>query len=355
MESKNRLIIGVIALVIIAGVGYSLLSQPSAPEEVPDTSPVEVPETPAEDVHITVYCSTPGLANGLEEAFEAEHGDVLTVVSGAWCRKLLTEIEAGEVVADVIYGAEPVYYNKLIKFDALMEYDGEYENLKDEFDTDDTYFTLANGRYGVIIYNGNMVDTPPETWEDLTSSEYSGLVALPNAATCATAYAIVGGFVNNENYGWEYITALKENGVLLVDTGGNVPKTVASGEAIVGIAPVDASIRMINAAKKEGVESPLRIVWPEEGVVSIARPIAIIQDESRSEANTELAQQFVDFVMTAQAQTIGVKQGFIPSLIGVNSPAGVPDEINLIPVDWAFVLSNEVQIKDSFEQLMAEE
>jgi iron(III) transport system substrate-binding protein len=349
MQSKNVQIIAVIMILFIVITGYMSLNQPKEADEVEyDASETEIAQ-------ITVYCSTPGLATMLEESFEAKHGDVLNVVTGAWCRKLLTEIEAGEVMADVIYGAEPIYYNKLISYDVLMEYSGGYSNLKEEFVSEETHFTLANGRYGVIIYNAQKVNKVPATWIDLTDSEYAGLIALPNAATCATAYAIVGGLVNNENYGWDYISALKENGVLLVDTGGNVPKSVASGEAAVGIAPLDASIRMINQAKKEGVESPIRIVWPEEGVISLARPIGIISDDQRSEAETELAKQFVDYVMSEEAQTIAVKQGFIPSNINVNSPSGVPAEITLIEVDWNTVIANEITIKDTFEQLMAED
>ncbi|MFZ7136980.1 MAG: extracellular solute-binding protein [archaeon] len=349
MQSKKTLITVVIIIALIAGAGYISVNQSKPVDEIND------PQTETETSRITVYCSTPGLATSLEKAFESEHGDVLDVVTGSWCRKLLTEIEAGEVVADVIYGAEPIYFNKLISYDVLIEHDGSYNNLKDEFITDETHYTLANGRYGVIIYNVNMVTNTPTTWTDLTNPEYTGLVALPNAATCATAYAIIGGLVDNQNYGWEYITALKENGVLLVDTGGNVPKTVASGEAAVGIAPVDAAIRMINSAKKEGVESPLRIVWPEEGVISIPRPIGIISDDQRTEAETEIAQEFVDYVMSEDAQTLAVKQGFISSNINVNSPAGAPDTIPLISVEWNTVLENESTIKETFEQLMAEE
>jgi ABC-type glycerol-3-phosphate transport system substrate-binding protein len=38
-----------------------------------------------ESAHITVYISPDALGLALEEAFEAEYGDVLTIVGGPWC------------------------------------------------------------------------------------------------------------------------------------------------------------------------------------------------------------------------------------------------------------------------------
>ena len=181
---------------------------PPSPTPVPAT-PTPVPEV----AHITAYISPDPLAAALEKAFEAERGDVLTVVSGPWCRKLKAEMEAGDIQADVIYGAEPLFYLTLKEAGQLMEYvSPEAAHIKPEFALDETCFTLANGRYAVIVYNKKKVDPAeaPATFEDLTDPRWKGKVAIPDATLCASAFAITCGIVQPD-LDWTFFEGVKAN------------------------------------------------------------------------------------------------------------------------------------------------
>ena len=322
---------------------------PPSPTPVPAT-PTTVPEV----AHITAYISPDPLAAALEKAFEAERGDVLTVVSGPWCRKLKAEMEAGDIQADVIYGAEPLFYLGLKEAGQLMEYvSPEAAHIKPEFALDETCFTLANGRYAVIVYNKKKLDLAeaPATFEDLTDPRWKGKVAIPDATLCASAFAITCGIVQPD-LDWTFFEGVKANEAMLADRCVAVAQMVAPGEALVGLVPHDAVLRMQKKAKKEGKESPLALVWPEDGAISVPRPVAIIKDEERSEAATKLAQEFVDFILSAEGQKMAVKFGFVPVREGVPLPEGVPEEIKAITVDWAWAQEHKKEIRKGFESIM---
>jgi iron(III) transport system substrate-binding protein len=285
------------------------------------------------------------MAAALEEAFEKERGDVLTVVSGPWCRKLKSELEAGDIQADVIYGAEPIFYMGLKKSGALLPYTSPQAANR--------HFTLADVRYVCIVYNKNMVDVAdvPTTIDGLTDPRWAGMLTVPDATQCAAAFAVVAGLVQPD-LDYSFFEGAKANNALLCDRAGKLPAMVASGEAALGVGPHDPVLRLWNKAKKEGSESPVAIVWPEGGALSIPRPIAIIADENRSEAATQLAQEFVDFVLSPQGQTIAVKFGFVPVREGIELPSGVPGDLETIDIDWAWAQANKKDIQAGFESIM---
>jgi iron(III) transport system substrate-binding protein len=96
------------------------------------------------------------------------------------------------------------------------------------------------------------------------------------------------------------------------------------------------------------------MVWPEEGAVSVPRPIAIIKDEGRSEESTELAKKFLDFVLSVQGQKIATKQGFITVREALPLPEGVPAEIISMEVDWEWAHQNEEVLRSMFESIFYE-
>ena len=168
--------------------------------------------------HITAYISPGCLAKELESVFEADYGDVLTVVSGPWCRRMRAEMEAGDIKADVIYGAEPLLYMMLKDEGWLVPYNSpERAALKSKYRTKEIYFTLANERYTVIAYNKKMVKPSevPARWGDLTDPKWKGKVAISDATLCATAFAITCGLVKLQ--GWGFFERLKENQAMLAN------------------------------------------------------------------------------------------------------------------------------------------
>jgi len=304
---------------------------------------------------ITVYMSPITLAQELEAAFEAEHGDVLTVVSGPWCRRVRAELEAGGVQADVLYGADLSIYLLLRDANQLLPYSSpEVAALKPEYRIGEGQFTLANGRYAVIVYNKNRIapSAAPKSFRDLLDPKWKGKVVIGDPLLGSTAFAIVCGLVQLNGFDWDFVRALRENGVMLAGTVGKVAEMVASGEALVGISVHNAALQMIRRAQRQGVESPLAIVWPEEGAIAVPRPIAIVQDVNRSEASTALAKAFVDFVLSARGQQSAAKYGFIPVRADVPAPKEIPAEFTTMTPDWEWINRHAQTLRDKWESVM---
>jgi iron(III) transport system substrate-binding protein len=334
--------------------------EPTSPPEAEEVEETEE-ETEAVDEadvsdssQITIYISPASLGTALEEAFEAEHGDVLNVVGGSWCRKIKSEQEAGDIVADIIYGAEPVFFQELAETGDLLAYTPEgLSNVQAEYQWDNGYYFPADLRYVGIVYNKTLVSETdvPTTYAGVNDPMWAQMTTVADATQCSSAFAIAAALVPDMDM--TFFENAKANNALITDRAGKLPETVASGEAALGVGPHDPVIRLQKKAKNEGVESPVAITWAEEGTYVIPRPIAIIADENRSETATEIAQLFVDFVFSKQGQTMAVnKGGFVPVRSDVNLPAQVPADLTLLSLDWEWVTENKSELLEKFQEIM---
>ncbi len=308
-----------------------------------------------ETVKIAFYCSPDSLGMALEQAFEAEHGDVLDYIGGPWCRKLKSEQEAGDIIADVIYGAEPNFYDELELDGALHEYvSSEKANLIETYQWETRFYAIADLRYVGIVYNNTLIeaDVVPTTIASLNNESWYQMSAVADATQCSSAFAMAGAMVY-PNLDFGFFEAASANGALLSDRAGKLPSMVASGEAALGLAPHDPVVRLQNSAKQKGTVSPLSFVWPTDGVYVIPRPVAIISDANRPAKATAIAESFVDFILSEAGQKLAVsKGGYVAAREGMAIPALVPDELDLIQTDWDWVLENQQTIQTLFQQAM---
>lgn len=356
MKSKRKGIIcsAVLALVLLVGGCTTGQADKAAMSEKQTDKPKKE--------QITAYISGPDqMLIDLEKAFEEERGDVLNVLAmgcGPLAQKINTEAEAGNVQADIIWGAEPTLYIQLQQKGLLQQYQSpQAANLKSEFQIGDGYYTICSSRFGVIAYNKDKVkkEEIPSSWQDLLAANWNNRLAMADAGQSATALAITAGLLKMNGDDWSYIEGLKKNGVLLTKQNNEAIERVATGEVDATIAPHDGILRGIKKDKKMGVESKLAMVWPEEGSLSIQRPIAIMADTRRSAAEQEICQEFIDYIISPAAQTTMTKYGFIPVRADVNIPEGVPANIKSIDLEWNQVASQGKAIRSKFEKIMLDQ
>ena len=334
---------------------------PAAEESVKVEEPAEDLQSESQDsqteeiAKITVYISPDSLGKALEEAFEAENGDVIDIVGGPWCRKLKSEQEAGDIQADVIFGAEPIFFRELADSETLLAYTPpESANTLPAYLWDNGTYFAADLRYIGIVYNTTLVDAAdlPVTYAGINDAKWEQFTAISDATQCSAAFAITAALAQPD-LDMSFFENAKANGTLLSDRAGKLPEMVATGEAAVGVGPHDPVVRMQNKAKKEGAESPVNITWSEKGTYVIPRPIAIIADENRADSVTEVAQKFVNFVLSVKGQNIIAKKGgFMPMRADVDGPALIPADLELLPVDWDWAYENSKQLKSEFQEIM---
>ena len=304
---------------------------------------------------ILVYLSGPeAMLTKLEEGFEASRGDVadfLIMSCGEVRSKIWTESEAGEIQADVVWGSDPLIYNKLD--DEGLLYDlSHIENaayISEEFDTDHNYL-YVNERYITIIYNSDVFsdNEVPDSFDDLLSEQYSGTMVMADATQSSTALGIVSCLYQLKDI--TYFDGLHENGLLLAKSNGQVPSLILEGQYDLGIAPHDSVIRLQNQAKKEGYETSIENIWPEEGTIAIRRPIAIVNNEERSEQEQQIAEELVNYLLSKEAQTITTQFGFVSVRADIEN-SYLPEGVEKINIDWDAASENEDTLKELYEEI----
>lgn len=287
----------------------------------------------------------------IEAAFEKQHGDVLQVYG---FKRILAEMAAGKIKADLVWGGEQIMYMQMRDHDWLYRYRSpQTESFSQEYRLGGGYFTPANVMDVVLVYNKRLVspEDAPTTWDDLLNPRWKGRIAFTDATQAPPALVATCGLLQIHDYDWSLFDALKKNGLLLTASFSEVGDRVTAGEALVGIMPHAGALNQINAAKKKGVESPLAIIWPTQGVIPLIRPIAIIDKQNRSEEQTRLTEEFVDFVLSPEAQKIANKYGMITVRRDVGLPQHVPAKPTMLQLDWDWIYQYQSEIRGQFEQI----
>jgi len=302
---------------------------------------------------LLVYLSGPQkMAVQIEKAFEEENGDVLDVFhtgSGPLRQKIWTEMIAGRIQADVIWGSEPMMYKALKSKGRLMQYFPEvYDKLKPQYRYGEGFFTPVNARYGTIVYNSKQVarEMTPDDWGDLASNYWHSNLTLADASQSSMAFALLS-CLYDLNDSWALVEQLEKNNILLAKQNIEAISKVQRGEALACIAPHDGVLRLRKKELKRGVESTLKIAWPASGAFAIERPVAIINKEMDSK-RLSLAKAFVDFTLSKRCQTIASQFGFISVRRDIAPPKGVPEDVKSIPFDFNTASEKEAFLRDGF-------
>ncbi|MDC7125535.1 MAG: extracellular solute-binding protein [Spirochaetales bacterium] len=350
----NKKLCILIILAALTGGLYASGQQEKSASEQSSSEVSSLSSYTGKEGRITVYLSGPAeMLKKLEGSFEADNGDVLDFVQmgcGPLRQRLWAEMEAGQINADVFWGSDPLIYIALEEHGVLEDYTPKgVENLRPELKTDSAY-TYISKRYGVVIYNKDKVSEAPIAYHDLLKPEYKNNICHADPAMSSTALALIAGLWELEGYEGSFHRALCSNGLFLTKKNSDVPSKIQEGEYLAGIAPHDAVLRLQKKAKKDGYPTPLAITWPKEGAIAICRPAAISKNESRPEVNEEIAENFMDFLISKDAQTIMNNFGFISVRNDVVNPAGIPAEIETIEPDWTSLSASQESINAEFKK-----
>lgn len=359
MKKKTALFL-VLVLVIVSLLGCTTESagHDIEVEGVEDSdlenSSIEIPGEDFSKDKILIYASGPEeMLKKLEKAFEEENGDVLDIVimsCGQVRSKTWSEQEAGDIQADIIWGSDPLIYNKLDDKGLLEKNRVKGDIFKEEYVVDDNNYILVNERYITLIYSKKDFEkkTLPVGYGDLVDEKYSGMLVMADACQSSTALGIASAMY--QEMGLEFFQELKDNEVFLCKSNGQVPSKIMEGQCGLGIAPHDAVVRLKNKAVKDGYELPIEVIWPEEGVFAIQRPLALVKDDSRSKQQTTVAEEFMNYMVSKKAQTITDKFGFVSVRKDMENKF-LPENTEVIKIDWSKASAEEDSFVSKFKEI----
>ena len=201
------------------------------------------------------------------------------------------------------------------------------------------YWTGFAARARVLVYNKDLLspeDLPRSIFE-LTEPRWKGRVTLayPMFGTTATHGAALFVHLGKEK-ATEYFSALKDNGVVIVDGNSTARDMVQNGEVPIGFTDTDD----VNVALQKG--KPVGMVYPDKegiGTLLIPNTIALV----RNGPHPEEGRRLIDYLLSREVEGKLAFSGSaqMPLRPGVPTPSYVPsfDSIRSMEVDFEAIAS----------------
>jgi iron(III) transport system substrate-binding protein len=303
---------------------------------------------------LLIYTSCPlEIMTAIEQAFEAENPSIDLEIyrsgTGTVTAKIATELEVGNVVADLVWVADYAYYEGLKEQGLLYPYLSPMASgIPSVLVEPDGYYYGARLFSMVIAYNPTTVTEPPTRWIDLIDPVWDGQVVTGNPEYSGSN--VVAATALGMKYGLTYFENLRANNITVVRSNSQAAAEVASGAYQIAFT-LDNSVRQLKA---EG--SPIELIYPEDGAVLLPSPLGIISTTEHIDA----AKVFVDYVLSDAGQQALVDFGsYIPIRSTVNPPAGAPtlEELTGMSIDLSieFLLNTQDFFSEQFLRILLDQ
>ena len=275
------------------------------------------------------FAVSEAVVKSFEEANNAKIVFLQSGDAGAVLNKAILTKDAP--LADLLFGVDNTFLSRALEAEIFEAYDSPaLQEISDEFKLDSSNRALPVD-YGDVCVNYDKAYfaekniAVPKNLEDLTNPEYTELLVVENPATSSTGLAFLLATIAHYGDGFtDYWSALKENGVVVVDGWETAYYTNFSGSSGHGPQPMVVSYGSSPAAEVVFAETPpddaptASIIGPD----TCFRQIEFVGILKRTERRA-LAEKFVDFMLGKQFQEDMPLQMFV---YPVNPTAALPEE-----------------------------
>ncbi len=266
------------------------------------------------------------------KAFEAENNAKVSFVQGGDAGAVLNQaiLTKNAPVADVLFGVDNTFLSRALEADIFEAYQSHALNdIADEFELDPSNRALPVD-YGDVCINYDKSyfaekNLPiPQTFEDLAKLEYKDLLVMENPATSSPGLAFL--LATRAHFGdgyLDYWKSLKANGTVIVDGWETAYYTNFSASSGKGPQPMVVSYASSPAAEVF-FASPAPSESPTASIVASGMCFRQIEFVGilKNGQNKDLAQKFVDFMLSQQFQADMPLNMFV---YPVNENAKLPD------------------------------
>ncbi|MCM3203581.1 ABC transporter substrate-binding protein [Paenibacillus illinoisensis] len=212
-----------------------------------------------------------------------------------------------------------------------------------------------------LVYNKDLVTTPPTSWNDLWDNEqFKGKTALWDymfysyiSPLIATKGEEIGASYDNPEPAFQYWADHSDQVGTLVTSNDQLKALLESGDAL--IAPFSAQV----AQTWIDGGSPLAVAYPEEGAISFPYSLQVVKGSTPEQ--TRVANEIINELLSADALTRYAKATGTPV---TSTAAAVPDKYkddpsfsvetqsNGINPDWDVLAQNSSAWKDLWDRLV---
>ena len=289
---------------------------------------------------LRVYTSvTQATVDAVVAGFEAANPGVVVEVfrapTGEVAARIAAELREGGLQADILWLTDPLSVQQYARDGLLREWTPDnIDVVREDYRTDTFFGTRV---LNLVIVAAAGLDSTPQDWDDLI--DVDGVVAIPDPGFAGSAFGALGFFALSPDFGIDYYVSLRDNGAVQVRSPGDVVAGVAEGLYVAGIT-LDRTAR---AAVDDG--SPVVMVWPESGAISMYSPIGVV-DASESNA----AEPFVEYVLGEEAQTAIASTGWQPIRTDVEWPEFGAQRM----LDWDQAFERQDELLEEYHTVFGE-
>jgi len=233
--------------------------------------------------------------------------------------KLEAERAAGKTQADLILTSDPFWYLELKKKDALLPYSSPAAaSVPTEWKDPDQTFSTVRVPVMMLAHHSSF-QQPPRQWTDLTQSAYAQKIAMGSPLESGTFFTSVA--LLSSVKGWSFFSSLRQNEILASGGNSSVVQRLVTQERPVGM------VLLENILQAKAKSSPIEAIYPEDGVIPIPSPIAIM----KSTRSPEIAKKAYDLFFSEEVQKKIVASGMYSPLSQLPPPAGAKPRRELQP------------------------
>jgi iron(III) transport system substrate-binding protein len=223
------------------------------------------------------------------ERYPGVRCNVVRSTSQVAFQRLSQDLRAGVAQCDVLSSTNGGHYVQLKRQNRLMQFrpknaDGLLPDLR-VADPDNFYQSSFLGIY-LLAHNTRLVSEAdaPKSWKDILDPKWKDKLAVghPGFSGAIGLWAME----MRRLYGWDYFKQLERNKPQIGRSSIDPVTTLNAGERGVGVAVPSASTLF---SMSRG--NPLKLIYPEEGVLAALSPSAIIRNAPHPNA----AKLFMEF------------------------------------------------------------
>ncbi|KAA9297511.1 MULTISPECIES: ABC transporter substrate-binding protein [Aerococcus] len=317
------------------------------------TSSGQAGESNSASGEFVLYTSQPEEdINKLVAAFNKEYPDIKVNIFRSGTEevisKVMAEKETGEVLADALLVSDSFTFDQLANEDLLQSYESpELDKIPSDYVHPDFKYAGTKLIVTGMAVNTDMVDANEiDGFKSMTDTKYKGMPMIPSPLYSGAASLNLSILTQDGNLGWDFYEDLKANDVFVGQGNGTVRDALLNGQQGMGMLVDYMAIR----AKNDG--APIEFVYPEEGALYVTEPIGIINGAK----NAELAQHFVDFILSERGQEVTAEIGYTPVREGVQAPEGLKGVSDIKTMDYNSqqVLETRDADKEKFAELFGQ-
>ncbi|MEE8431254.1 MAG: extracellular solute-binding protein [Candidatus Desulfatibia sp.] len=263
------------------------------------------------------------------DAFNAEtglKGKYTRISTSKFLATVLTEFQAGKLMADVLQAPLPVM--QMLKAQGVLaSYNSPAAASYPDWTRKDDQIHTFGIEYVALIYNKELVKQAdvPKRYEDLTDPKWKNKIVMANPGTHATTISWLVGLKENvyksEAEWMQFLKGLAANKPMFVKSFGPTPAPVESGEKSIAISMPKYII----------TKAPAPLDWArvEQPLLGTPRGMAI----ASSAKNPNAAKLFMDFWLSKKA--MGMLASDVGEYVlapGVFPPIDGMDKAKVIPI-----------------------